>query len=638
MTKALVCVDSATYGGVYYCSDFTITGAQPVWSRLTTTGLPNTKCKIFGVDPADPINKQYVAVEVGTTPYSSDSEMGIYYRDGGNWSLILSTATMRTVTSGDGNTYIYWLWIDPTNGNIFVSTNYDAAVVGTIYVLKSTNHGASWTFSILSGNARLISQVNAIGNYVCASYQRGITRRAYVRYSIDGGSSWIGDLSLDVEGAGLAEININQSSPIICYARGNNLQQDLVKITYSAGAITKSTVYAGIASTDYLAGLHFIDPDAAGREVYLKKESQTPDIYRTTDSWAASATTTILSDSTDRQVFVGSQNDSSTGFLMGDSTIAASSHVYYVSSEADTGAEDRSGANAAAPYTDSLPNEGGVSYYGIWFGELPSASGVHVFSVEEDDITDIYYHDGLGIPMFGDRSSWRDYDADDDGTDAATPLSYYHAEDIRDEQPQRHNPWPAASGTAPVSDGSKWVATDVVTQAEMHDPVTLDADAAAIMDLQGGGQEIGLDTQTANTVFAGPAAGAANEPTFRVLVVADLPSEVIIESEAHEHIINEDHTAECDGAETGFPTLLNFRSGSTQVYLNGIRQRLDTHYTEDGTLDGITFDTAPEAGDELIIDYIVTWSDYQAQAALLLDSDSVGLQDSDEENLADSTA
>ncbi len=55
-----------------------------------------------------------------------------------------------------------------------------------------------------------------------------------------------------------------------------------------------------------------------------------------------------------------------------------------------------------------------------------------------------------------------------------------------------------------------------------HNPVTLDADAAVLLDLNV--QEIGLDTQAANLVFAGPATGAANEPTFRALVAADLPA------------------------------------------------------------------------------------------------------------------
>lgn len=61
---------------------------------------------------------------------------------------------------------------------------------------------------------------------------------------------------------------------------------------------------------------------------------------------------------------------------------------------------------------------------------------------------------------------------------------------------------------------------DDVEGAAGHAAVTLDADAEVLLDLST--QEIGLDTQTANTVFAGPASGAANEPTFRALVGADI--------------------------------------------------------------------------------------------------------------------
>ena len=53
-----------------------------------------------------------------------------------------------------------------------------------------------------------------------------------------------------------------------------------------------------------------------------------------------------------------------------------------------------------------------------------------------------------------------------------------------------------------------------------HAALSLDADAATFLDLST--QELGLDVQTKNTVFAGPTTGAANEPTFRALVAADI--------------------------------------------------------------------------------------------------------------------
>ena len=57
----------------------------------------------------------------------------------------------------------------------------------------------------------------------------------------------------------------------------------------------------------------------------------------------------------------------------------------------------------------------------------------------------------------------------------------------------------------------------------VHAAVTLGADAGAVLGLTG--QQIDLDTQAANTVFAGPTSGAAADPTFRALVRADLPTD-----------------------------------------------------------------------------------------------------------------
>lgn len=54
-----------------------------------------------------------------------------------------------------------------------------------------------------------------------------------------------------------------------------------------------------------------------------------------------------------------------------------------------------------------------------------------------------------------------------------------------------------------------------------HAAVTLDVDADTILSLAV--QELGLDDQDANHVFAGPASGAAATPTMRHLVAADLP-------------------------------------------------------------------------------------------------------------------
>ena len=60
------------------------------------------------------------------------------------------------------------------------------------------------------------------------------------------------------------------------------------------------------------------------------------------------------------------------------------------------------------------------------------------------------------------------------------------------------------------------------SHADDHAVVTLAADADTILSLST--QELGLDTQTANVILAGPETGAAADPTFRALVDADIPA------------------------------------------------------------------------------------------------------------------
>ena len=78
------------------------------------------------------------------------------------------------------------------------------------------------------------------------------------------------------------------------------------------------------------------------------------------------------------------------------------------------------------------------------------------------------------------------------------------------EADDHHDAFTAADHTA-IGDG-----------APHHAAATLDANADALLSLSG--QQVGLDTQAANTVLAGPAAAPDAVPTFRAMVAADLPA------------------------------------------------------------------------------------------------------------------
>lgn len=74
-----------------------------------------------------------------------------------------------------------------------------------------------------------------------------------------------------------------------------------------------------------------------------------------------------------------------------------------------------------------------------------------------------------------------------------------------------------------------------------HDPVSLDINADTVLEIpgvDGDPQQIGLDTQAANTVWAGPTAGVDAIPTFRALVVADIPAHTLLSATHGDTVTN----------------------------------------------------------------------------------------------------
>ena len=92
------------------------------------------------------------------------------------------------------------------------------------------------------------------------------------------------------------------------------------------------------------------------------------------------------------------------------------------------------------------------------------------------------------------------------------------------------------SGASAVSDvayGASWdtdtthapsknaIYAKIETLAGGHDAVTLNANITSLLGLST--QELSLDIQTANYIFAGPTSGGAAAPTFRALIADDIP-------------------------------------------------------------------------------------------------------------------
>jgi hypothetical protein len=137
----------------------------------------------------------------------------------------------------------------------------------------------------------------------------------------------------------------------------------------------------------------------------------------------------------------------------------------------------------------------------------PASGQVKLYA--KDDGTLAYLDDASAEHVLGEAGVAGTYDAAD--------ITY---------TPTTATDWDSDTDPGDVDDALDQLAErvdDLETAGAAHAAVTLDADAAVLLDVTG--QEIGLDTQTANYVFAGPTTGAANEPTFRALVQADMPTQ-----------------------------------------------------------------------------------------------------------------
>lgn len=94
---------------------------------------------------------------------------------------------------------------------------------------------------------------------------------------------------------------------------------------------------------------------------------------------------------------------------------------------------------------------------------------------------------------------------------------------------------------------------------------------------------------------AGTIINPATEETLQ-LILGKL--DVVVASETPGGLIN--------SLNKLFTTFFVYKPGTTQLYLNGVRQRegVGFDYVENVAHTNVTFDLAPEPGDVLLIDYI----------------------------------
>lgn len=506
MTRALVAIHNTTYGGVYYSNniDFSDLATQPTWARLATTGLDNLLVKVAQYDPSAPYDDIYLQLD------NND----LYHWNGASWDKIMDKATAEGLcgyAGGEGT--VGYIAIDPSApGTIYYPIQ---KITVNAKLLKSTNYGSTWSvINVITAIVSGVPQVQANGLNIIYNYT-GVIDSNW-QFSTNGGSSWT-----QYAGSNAVPFRIDNFTPTNAYCTVSALDNNLARVTVGG----QTTLQNGSTLASINRDRMWIDPTTANHHRILRLISSNVQLFATVDAWAnlIDASPDVLytgimlfgalaaARENNNYIMVGYQSTS------GD---VGQHRVYGLVGETAASWSGISGANyTTAPYTGAIPALSGVyvAVDGIWVGEEPADKGIFVYADEQGDITDIPDYDGLGAPLFGDRASWRNRNIDG--------FRDYHAEDARRDALEMHTPLPTGNDGYGIKEvGGYWVNTDeaLVTAGDLHDPVTLDSDAALLLDLTG--QEIGLDTQAANRVFAGPASGAANEPTFRALVAGDLPA------------------------------------------------------------------------------------------------------------------
>lgn len=167
--------------------------------------------------------------------------------------------------------------------------------------------------------------------------------------------------------------------------------------------------------------------------------------------------------------------------------------------------------------------------------------------------------------------------------------------------------------------------TGATLNAAVHDAVTLDVNADTVLSLST--QAIGLDTQTANYVFAGPTSGDPAVPAFRALGTTDIPdlsATYATTGHTHSYLANvvEDTTPQLGGDLDANGNTIHFGTAENVQTPAGTTATIDlgaeNHHTLDcGSASGsvtltLTVPPGPCAGTIIVVQGAtardITWS------------------------------
>jgi hypothetical protein len=481
--------------GLYYTAAFgTPGGAQPTWAALNT-GLDHTDLIAFCLDTHEATHDTRMFAIEGT-------DYTLYRRTTGNWASILTSAAAQVLAGFADGAVLRGVCVDPVTGYVYALLGGLVGTFGTA-VLISADHGDNWSAVTIRASAYTyaVGNIDAYNGLVVTS-QTGSPLRCRSYYSTNHGGTWSYFEVQEADGGTTLAQRIHPDVANTWYG-GAYAGVYLFKAT-AAGT------YSILSNADYglyTAGGMWIDPNDADHMATLQVPTNT-DWKETLDDWVNldvhQATNVIL-------VYEVAEHSEDNCWVHGciqPTDSAPARAPLYTSTDGHT-LTTRSGTNwNTAPYTDAIPVTcGGITGRGLWVVFDPPTEGptpppgstitppggtqITLGGTANVQAVTMPGNDGenQGVPLPGDRSAFNDVDYPE-----------LHGLDLKRALPTVHNPWPMAAGEAAVSDGTKLVATDITTAAELathtadvdahHAPITLGAGSDAALGLAG--QELTL--------------------------------------------------------------------------------------------------------------------------------------------------